>query len=99
MIVFSLECIPAKNHQADSNRGEDRNNDHPDDGVINIFFSLWVDMFNRTAYQEINNYRCENQPDNAEIFFNKIHFSIFLETRMFSRSHSGQFYYSGKLCQ
>lgn len=65
MIIFSFESIPAKNHHPDSDGSENSNDDDPDDRVIDVFFTGWINMNDRPVNQEINNGRRQNQPDNS----------------------------------
>ena len=58
MIILPPESIPPKDHQPDRDRGEDGDDDDPDDGVIDVFFPRRINILDGPVYQLINNEGC-----------------------------------------
>ena len=49
MILFAFKCIPAKDHKADSNGRKYGDDNDPDDGIINVFFTSGINIGDSAA--------------------------------------------------
>lgn len=82
MVVLSPEGIPAEDHQPDGDRGEDGNDDDPDDGVIDVFFACCINIGNGAINKFINNERGYEQKKQSKISFKGIHTILFFVSIM-----------------
>ena len=73
MIILTPECIPAKDHEPDSDGREDDQDDDPYHWIIDIFFSMRIDMNDCTIHQGKDDQGSEQEPENAEKSLECIH--------------------------
>ena len=72
-MVFIFQGIPTEDHKTDGNRSENGNNDDPDNGIMDLFCLVRVNIENGATNKKENKSGTKNQPDDAKIFFKSIH--------------------------
>jgi hypothetical protein len=73
IIIFAFDAIIAKYHQANSNGGEDGNDDNPWYRFVNVFCAGAADVVYSTHYQQVYNCWRNNYPDKTHDSLKQVH--------------------------